>query len=158
MGPRLGVNYQYTRIDAFAERGRGATVCEEEDCSSGTGTGLELAYDRQSQTSLTSVLGMYTSVAISTGFGIRLVPQATVEWVHEFQDSQRSISFRFVEDPAGTKFSFLNDFPDRNYFNLGLGMSMVLPHGLSPFVNYQALLGYRDQFSHIVTAGLRVEF
>lgn len=137
MGPRLGVNYQYTRIDAFAERGRGAIICEGGECSSITATGLELAYDQQSQTSLTSVLGMYASAAISTGFGIRLVPQATVEWVHEFQDSQRSINFRFVEDPAGTKFSFLNDPPDRNYFNLGVGMSMVLPYGISPFVNYQ---------------------
>jgi outer membrane autotransporter protein len=160
VGPRLGVNYQYTTIDAFAEGSISATICvvrRLEECNSTTATGLELAYDQQSQTSLTSVLGMYASAAISTNFGV-LVPQAIAGWVHEFKDSQRIISFRFVEDPGRNRFHFLNDPPDRNYANLGVGVSMILPHGISPFVNYQAIVGYRDQSSHMVTAGLRIEF
>lgn len=142
IGPRLGLNYRRTEIDGFRERGN---------------TGLELVYESQRENSLTSTLGVYGSVAISTGFGV-LVPQTTLEYVHEFQDPQRRIQFRFAEDLNRTPFRFENDPPDRNYFNLGVGIVAVLPHGFSPFANYRALVGYKDQSSHIVTAGLRVEF
>ena len=145
IGPRLGLHYKRTNIDGYRERG-----------STGL-TGLELVYDSQSENSLTSVLGFYGSVAISTGFGV-LVPQTTVEYVHEFQDPQRRIRFGLAGDPTVGKFSFQNDPPDRNYFNLGVGIAAVLPHGFSPFVNYRALVGYKDQSSHAVTAGLRVKF
>jgi outer membrane autotransporter protein len=152
-GPRLGVNYRRTEIDGFGERGRrvpGAPL-------PGPGTGVELVYNSQHENSLTSVAGVYGSVAISTAIGV-LVPQATVEYVHEFLDPQRKIRFRFVEDRNGTPFRFENDPPDRNYFNLGAGVVLVLPRGFSPFLNYRALVGYNDQQSHIFTAGLRVEF
>ena len=97
------------------------------------------------------------SLSISTGIGV-LVPQVTAEYLHEFQDPQRKIKFAFAQDLNRTKFRFENDRPDRNYFNLGLGVVAVLPHGFSPFVNYRALLGYDDQSSHAVAAGLRIEF
>ena len=141
-GPRLGLHYKHTKIDSFRERGN---------------TGLELVYGSQTEKSLTGILGLYGSIAISTGFGV-LVPQTTVEYVHEFQDDQRRINFRFVEDDARARFRFENDPPDRNYFNLGVGIVAVLPHGFSPFINYRALVGYNEQSSHAVTAGLRVEF
>lgn len=155
IGPRLGLNYKRTDIDGFRERGRLITG----DLIPGAppGTGLELVYRRQHETSLTSVLGMFGSIAISTAFGV-LVPQTSLEYVHEFEDPQRKIKFRFAEDLARERFTFENDPPDRNYFNLGAGIVLVLPHGISPFVNYRSLVGYKDQSSHTVTAGLRVEF
>jgi hypothetical protein len=63
-----------------------------------------------------------------------------------------------AKDPDAGKFRFQNDPPDRNYFNLGAGIVAVLPHGFSPFLNYRALVGYKDQSSHIGTAGVRIEF
>jgi uncharacterized protein YhjY with autotransporter beta-barrel domain len=142
IGPRLGLHYRHTEIDGYRERGV---------------TGLELVYDSQRENSLTSVLGAYGSVAISTSFGV-LVPQTTLEYVHEFQDPQRRITFRFAEDQARVPFRFQNDPPDRNYFNLGLGVVAVLPHGISPFLNYRALVGYNNESSYLVTAGVRIEF
>jgi outer membrane autotransporter protein len=152
-GPRVGVNYRRTEIEEFRESGRripGVGV-------PGPGTGLELIYRSQHENSLTTALGMFGSVAFSTGIGV-LVPQAMAEYVHEFLDPQRKIRFRFAEDRNRTPFRFENDPPDRHYFNLGAGIVLVLPRGFSPFVNYRALVGYNDQRSHIVTAGLRVEF
>ena len=156
IGPRVGVNYRYTTIDSFSERGKDAVICNPA-CQSTSGTGLELAYDRQDETSLTTVAGLFASFAFSTRWGV-LVPQATVEYVHEFADDQRTIHFTFVEDLAQKKFRFQNDPPDRDYVNAGAGLVVVLPGGFSPFVNYRALLGYRDQSSHTVTAGLRFAF
>jgi outer membrane autotransporter protein len=141
-GPRVGFNFRENQIDSYAERG---------------GTGLELAYDKQHQTSFTSNVGAFASMAISTGIGV-IVPQATFEWVHEFQDNQRVIYFHFVEDLGGTKLRFQTDAPDRDYFNAGVGVVLVLPGGLSPFFNFRQFFGYRSQSSQTFTVGLRFAF
>jgi outer membrane lipase/esterase len=142
VGPRLGVNYRYSEISGFAESGR---------------TGLELAYDRQNAESLTTVAGIFGSMAISTGLGV-FVPQLTGEYIHEFLNDQRRYSFRLVQDGSGGKFQFETDRPDRDYFTVGGGVVLVLPNGISPFINYRELLGYRDRHSHTVTAGVRFTF
>jgi len=138
-GPRLAVNYIYTEMDSFKESGN---------------TGLELAYDRQHQESLTTSVGMFGSMAISTGIGV-FVPQATAEYVHEFLNDQRDVHFRLLQDPQNRKFTFQTDTPDRDYVIVSIGTVLVLPNGLSPFINYRELLGYKDRASHTVTAGLR---
>jgi outer membrane lipase/esterase len=142
VGPRAGVDYRDTTIDPFGEHGT---------------TGVELFYRRQNEKSLTTSAGVFTSYAVSTGVGV-LIPQLTGEYIHEFLDDQRSIRFQFREDPLQRRFLFQNDPPDRDYFNLSAGVVMVLPHGVAPFVNYRTVLGYRDQSSHTVTAGVRFEF
>jgi outer membrane autotransporter protein len=145
IGPRVGVNYRENTISAFTERGnRGAT-------------GAELAFLRQNQTSLTSVLGLYSSVAISTGFGV-VIPQVTAEYLHEFENDQKSYGFRFAQDANGVIFRYQLDPPDRDYFNVGAGVALVLPNGLAPFANYRELLGYQHQKNHTVTAGIRFSF
>jgi outer membrane autotransporter protein len=145
IGPRVGVNYRENTISAFTERG-----------ASGP-TGLELAFLRQNQTSLTSVLGLYSSVAISTGFGV-VIPQVTAEYLHEFENDQKSLGFRFAQDTNGVIFRYQLDPPDRDYFNVGAGVALVLPNGLAPFANYRELLGYQHQKNHTVTAGVRFSF
>lgn len=142
VGPRVGVLYRETTIDGFRESGR---------------TGLELAYDNQNIQSLVTTVGLYGSMAISTGVGV-IVPQATAEYVHEFLDDQRSVGFRLAQDPFGARFLFQTDPPDRDYFNLGVGVAMVLPNGLQPYLNFRELVGYDDRSSHTVNLGLRVPF
>ena len=142
VGPRAGVLYRETTIDGYRESGR---------------TGLELAYDDQNIQSLTTTLGVFGSVAFSTGVGV-IVPQASAEYVHEFLDDQRSVGFRIIQDLAGQRFLYETDRPDRDYFNVGVGVSMVLRNGMQPFLNFRELLGYRDRNSHTITAGLRIPF
>jgi outer membrane autotransporter protein len=157
VGPRIGVNYKLTTIDAFTERSRRSRSCLNGVCTDVNTTGLELAYERQQETSLKTVAGIFASLAISTGFGV-LIPQSTFEYLHEFEDNQRDIRFRFVEDFQRHTFKFSNDPPDRDHFQVGVGLVALLPGGFSPFVNFRALLGYKDQSSHTVTAGLRFTF
>jgi outer membrane autotransporter protein len=142
VGPRAGVLYRETTIDGFRESGR---------------TGLELAYGDQNIESLTTSVGVFGSVAISTGIGV-IVPQVGADYVHEFLDDQRSVRFRLVQDLTANQFLFQTSHPDRNYFNLGVGVSMVLANGMQPFVNFRELVGYNDRSSHTVTAGLRIPF
>jgi len=141
-GPRVGLNYKYNQVDSYRESGT---------------TGLELAYKDQTQNSFTSLLGLYGSVAISTSIGV-LVPQINTEYVHEFLDPQRRTGFTFTGDLNAIQFRFANDPPDRNYFNLGAGVVLQLAHGIAPFINYRALVGYKDETSYRVTFGVRMEF
>jgi uncharacterized protein YhjY with autotransporter beta-barrel domain len=149
IGPRAGVNYSNTKIGDYGERGS---------------TGLELKYDDQWINSLQSVLGFQGTAAFSTGFGV-LVHQVNADYIHEFANSQRFIHVQFAEDLRGTpnvsgtptKFTFQNDVPVRNYFNLGTGLVMVLPNGWQPFVNFRAMVGNEQFNDYVGTFGLRIE-
>jgi outer membrane autotransporter protein len=141
IGPRAGLRYKRIEVDSYSETGT---------------TGLELIYDQQTAKSLTGVLGVFGSTAISKDWGV-LVPQVNLEYLHEFEDPQRTITFRFVDNLTAGPFFFQNDPPDRNYFNLGLGVAAVWPHGISGFLNVRSLLGYQDHSKYTITAGLRIE-
>jgi outer membrane autotransporter protein len=118
---------------------------------------LALIVDDTTSTSLTSVVGARVSYPISTSWGV-IVPQARAEYEHEFRDNPRTTLSRFVLDAAGAPFGVVTDSPDRNYFNLGAGATMILPNGWMPFVDVEGLVGYSDYDRVRVTAGLRVEF
>jgi len=142
VGPRLGVLYRETTMNDFKESGN---------------TGLELAYSNQNIQSLTLRPGVYGSYAFSTSWGV-VIPQMTLEYVHEFLDDQRSVQFSFVQDPQNRRFLFETTPPDRDYMNLGVGVSIVLPSGLQPFLNFRDMLAYQDRNSYTVTLGLRIPF
>jgi outer membrane autotransporter protein len=142
VGPRVGVNYRENTISGFTERGA---------------TGTELTFLHQNQTSLTTVLGVYSSLAFSTAIGV-VIPQVTAEYLHEFENDQKFYKFRFAQDANANTFRYVLDAPDRDYFNVGAGVVLVLPNGLAPFVNYRELLGYQHQTNHTFTAGVRFSF
>jgi outer membrane autotransporter protein len=146
-GPYGRLSYLKANIDAFQER----------IDNTNAGFGLALAIDEQDVESLTWALGGQVSYAISTGFGV-LVPQLRFEWEHEFLDDQRTILARFVADPANTPILLETDDPDRDYFNLGAGLSAVFQRGVAAFVYYETALALRDVTAHQVTVGLRLAF
>lgn len=149
VGPRVGVNYKQSTVEAFKEHGWQSNPQMD--------TGLELNYDRQHEDSLTTTLGLFASIALSTPIGV-VVPQVTAEYVHEFMRDQRVVYFHFHEDFTRTRLRFQTAPPDRDYGNVGAGVSLLFPGGLAGFVNYRALVGYSGQASHTATAGLRFAF
>lgn len=143
VGPRVGLNYSNTQILNYSEVG---------------GTGLELVYDDQWINSLQSVLGMVVSMPLSTGIGVFL-PQISADFIHEFANSQRSVTVHFAEDLRAnpTRFKFLTDGPVRDFVNLTVGVSAVLPHGIQPFANFRAMVGNEQFTNYAGTFGIRVE-
>jgi hypothetical protein len=143
VGPRIGMNYSHTTVHEYRENGS---------------SGIELQYEDQFINSLQSTVGVQGSAAISTGFGV-LVPQVNADFIHEFANSQRFIHVQFAEDfrPTPTKFTFQNEVPVRNYFNLGTGLVAVLPNGWQPFVHFRAMVGNNQFNNYAGTFGLRVE-
>jgi hypothetical protein len=157
-GPRAGLNYARTLINGYTEQGS---------------TGLELTYQDQFIESFQSVLGVQAMAPVSWRYGV-LVPQINADYIHEFANSQRLINVKFAQDnrnPAlgntgdvttlstqtPTRFTFQNDGPDRDWFNLGAGLVAVLPNGYQPFVNFRAMVGNSQFTNYVWTFGLRME-
>jgi uncharacterized protein with beta-barrel porin domain len=121
------------------------------------GFGLALAFNDQEVESLLSVLGAQASYAISTGIGV-LLPQVRAEWRHEFKNDARTITSRFVNDPARTPLALVTDSPDRNFFALGVSLSATFRGGVAAFVSYEPVVGLAEVTSHSVVGGIRLEF
>lgn len=143
-GPYARLNYVRTHIDGYTESDR-------------SGSGLAMRVGNSRATSLASVLGVQASYAASTDFGV-LVPQVRAEYEHEFKDDPRTVTSRYVNDAAGTPFGVRGDSPDRNYFNAGASLLLILPNGIMPYVDVETLLGYDDFRRHRLTLGLRLEW
>lgn len=141
IGPRAGVTYSNTHIGGYTENGD---------------TGIELKYNDQWINSLQSILGVQGSAAFSTSFAV-LVPQFNADYIHEFANNQRFITVQFAQDLRTNPvyFTFQNDVPVRNYFNLGTGLVMVLPNGWQFFANFRAMVGNEQFNNYAGTFGLR---
>lgn len=103
-----------------------------------------------------SSLGTRGSWPLSLKWGV-LIPQMDVSWEHELNDGAHQIKGNFVNDQFATTFAFKTDDPDRNYFQLGLGASAVIPGGKTAFLQYQTTLGREHYRDYNVALGARVE-
>ena len=146
-GPYGRINYLKADIDAF----------QEHIDNTNPGFGLALSIDDQDVESLTWVLGGQGSYALSTRFAV-LLPQVRFEWEHEFLNDRRTVTARFVSDPANTPILLDTDRPDRDYFNFGAGLSAVFQRGTSAFVYYETVLALRDVTAHKIAVGVRLAF
>ncbi len=135
------LEYIKLKIDGFDENGAG---------------GLNLHIDGQSADSTQTALGLRGAYSINTGFGV-VIPQASVEWIHEFANNSRNITARYVSDPQNNLIVIPTEHPDRNYFRIGLGLSAVFQGGWSGFVNYENLQGLSNTTQHSFLFGLRKE-
>lgn len=143
-GPYVRGRYSRSTIDGYSET----------DLNN---TGLAMKISRQTATSFAGVVGGRASYAIGTSWGV-IVPQARFEYEHEFQDDPEITTTQFALDPLNRPLLVTSDAPDRNHFNAGLSLVLVLPHGISTFVDYEALVGYSNFTRHRLTGGLRLEF
>lgn len=149
VGPFGQINYTKVDIDGY----------QEEIDGTDPGFGLALDIDSQDVESLTSALGAQISYALSTRIGV-LLPQMRFAWEHEFENDSRTIRAHFVNDPtpdAQTQIQLVTDDPDRDFFNLGAGLSATFRGGVSAFVFYETVLGLDDVTVHNVALGVRLE-
>jgi outer membrane lipase/esterase len=124
------------------------------------GSGLNVEIDDQTYRSFALGLGGQVSYAMSQSWGV-LLPYASLEYVHDFEKNDSSVTGRFVnDDPIAGKIPFTLpiDSRDQNYFNFGIGASAQFTNGTAGFVNYEQLLGYSDVSQYRINAGLRFEF
>ncbi len=134
------LSYVDADLDGYVERGAG---------------GLSLRVGEQAVESLLASLGIDLSWAVSRDWGI-LQPSLRVAYLHEFEDSGRVIRANFVDFPE-YPFIIPIDDPDRDYFNVGAGLSAVFAGGTSAFIAYEQDLARDDLDLYFFSAGLRLE-
>ena len=142
-GGYAGLTYANTDLDSFTEKDI-------------TDTGVAMRYSGGSQTSVTGLLGVRVQKAVSFSNGV-MVPYARAEYVHEFRDDVLKVKSAYVNDLSGNTLQLKSDGPDRDYFNLAAGVSMVLPEGWMPFLDLVYTAGYTDLDRFQATLGIRKE-
>ncbi|AUM14009.1 autotransporter outer membrane beta-barrel domain-containing protein [Ketobacter alkanivorans] len=140
-GPLSGLDYLDGQIDAFSEQ---------------SDTPWHASFDTQDVKSMIFTMGGQTSYAKSFSWGV-LVPHAKAIWRTELEDDRDLIVGRFVESPQD-QFSITPDDPDTSWYEVSVGLSAVMPHGISAFINYEEVLSYDDTDLSTISAGARLEF
>jgi outer membrane autotransporter protein len=119
--------------------------------------GLNLTYEDNRLQSFTTDLGVHVAYAISTNFGI-VTPYLRAEWEHEFLNGSRKIKARYSADPDRNTFFARTSDPDRDYANLGAGVSAQFPNGFSAFVDFDTVQGLSRVDRYQLTIGGRLAF
>lgn len=148
----------YGRLDYIA----GTIDKFTESASHISATTSLFSYEKQDIKSLTSAVGVRASQVISTAKGT-FIPQASIEWKHEFEDrgviAGQSIYIRDSDLNLSPAFNEKNaDNFDKDYFNLAVGVSMVMPKGKSAYINFESRQGDSSIKDNAIKAGFRWEF
>lgn len=144
IGPRAGIDWSRTKYDTYSET-------DVEGLS-----GLELTFYDDKEKSLFTTLGLTTSVAGSTDFGV-VVAEQGIYWKHEYEMDQREVEVSFVGDTRAKRFTYKTEMPDRDSFEFNAGLLFALPKGIQAFVNFRTLLGHNFLDNHAETIGMRYE-
>nr|MBP8295602.1 autotransporter outer membrane beta-barrel domain-containing protein [Burkholderiales bacterium] len=140
LNPYLRMDYVNAKVNAFSESGDAGAIRIGE---------LDLK-----QTVLT--LGGQVSYAMSTSWGV-LLPNARLELQRRLQGDGRNVTAALVADGAVNAQVALEN-PDKDYGNVSVGFSTVLPGGISGFANYERLFGRDGYRNSKFTVGVRFEF
>lgn len=140
MNPYLRVDYVNATINQFSESGGSGAV----------------AVGDLSLKSTIATLGAQVNYAISTSWGV-LMPNARLELQRLLQGDGRNVGAQLVADP-NVNAQVPLETVDKNYGNVSLGVSAVLPRGVSGFANYERLFGREGYSNSKYTIGLRFEF
>ena len=136
--------YQHTGVDAFSEQGA---------------LGADLQYGSSSVNTVQSFLGADAQYTVNTSFG-PLYPIARFHWAHQYSPGNTAVSVAYSNDPTSVLSSFIlpGTPTSRNYFDLGVGVSLQLSNSSSAFINYDAILGISNTTYNSFTAGVRFTF
>jgi uncharacterized protein YhjY with autotransporter beta-barrel domain len=140
--PRAGLDWRRIESGSYSEKGN---------------TGLELRFSGVDETLLLTRIGVQTTLALETDFGI-VAPQVSIDWLHDLSGGSNVRSASFVGDTRPRLFSYQVDGHAKDYFELNAGVGVGLSNGIQGSVNYRTLIGHDFFDTHAVTAGLRVSF
>ena len=148
----------YGRLDII----KGSIDAYTETTSHSSAKTSLVSINKQSIESLTSTIGVNANRVISTSKGV-FMHHASIEWIHEFK-GRGGISGKslFLEDnilglSSGFKETNRRNI-DKNYFNIGAGISTVFPKGRSAYLDLKSRLGDSSIKDNAIKVGFRWEF
>jgi uncharacterized protein YhjY with autotransporter beta-barrel domain len=142
VGPRAGVGVTHWRTDSVREN---------------ADSGFDLKYGSLDRTSVQSSLGARAAVLLDSPHGV-LQPWLGAAWVHEFADNARNVKARYLDATPSPNFTFQREGPDRNWAEIDVGLTALLPNGLQPFASFSTVQGNSNFVIYGGTAGVRLSF
>lgn len=139
--PQVRVDYTTTQVDALTEQG-------------GDGWALHIA--DQTFESLQTAPGLQLAYAVNLPWAV-IMPMVRAEYIHEFQNNNRTINANYLGDVTKQNLIILTDNPDRDYIVASAGLSAQFAHGISAFANYDTIQAHSYVNNHNFSGGLRVE-
>ncbi|MBV1904524.1 MAG: autotransporter outer membrane beta-barrel domain-containing protein [Pseudomonadales bacterium] len=143
------LEYTDIEIDSFTETAPSAV------------SALALTFDKQDIESTQTALGATVRHAISTSHGV-MVPYATLEWRHEYDNDVRTVNARYALAPGDVNgdgqsndFALPTDASDEDYLDLSVGVAGQFGNSLSVFLQYNGVIGLKDTTANQFTLGLR---
>lgn len=148
LSPYLRAVYSRLSLDGFSETASDPGA---------PGAGLVTSVESRSLSNALGVIGGRLSHTTSFDWGV-LIPNATLEFNHEFRNDPQTIVTRFVFDPTQTPITLTDQPPDSSYFNVGIGLNAVFPNGRSGFIAWEHLVGFAGAHENRFSLGIRIEF
>lgn len=145
--PYVRATWSHLNLDGFSES----------IDSSAPGFGLATEVDSRSRNNEIGVVGALFSYTTSQDWGV-LVPNARLEWSHDFKNDPQVVVSRFLSDPTGTPILVTDPRLDRNFYDLGLGVNAIWPQGRSAYLAYEYVGGLTGAHLNRFQAGIRIEF
>ena len=95
---------------------------------------------------------------MNTPFG-PLYPIARVHCAHQYSPGNTAVSVAYSNDPAQlSSFILPAASTTRNYFDLGVGVTLQLTSNSSAYLSYDSILGLSQTTYNAFTAGVRMNF
>jgi outer membrane autotransporter protein len=95
---------------------------------------------------------------INTSFG-PLYPIARFHYAHQSDPHNNAVQVAYSNDPSLFSSFILPGTPtSRNYFDLGVGLTLQLSGTSSAYINYDSILGISNTTYNSFTAGVRFTF
>ncbi|MEM7582609.1 MAG: Calx-beta domain-containing protein [Acidobacteriota bacterium] len=155
----LGVGYDFS-IGAATLGGfvRASLVDATVDAYGEIGAGpFDLLYGEQEIESLQGEAGFELSYPASFNWGV-VQPSLRLSYLHEFSDDRRVIRARFRSDALGRPFAVVTDTPDRDFFNVGAGVTVTLPRSMATYLLFDTDLERDDLDIYTLSGGFRFQF
>lgn len=151
--PYLTADYRNITIAAFRE-----TSVINAGPDAGQPAGFDLAYAAQSIRLLDAAVGARIQYAFRPSFGV-IVPYARGEYHRTFDTNPYTVVSTYAAIAgSGADFSLPSDAPQRHYYVAAAGLSLVLPHGIQAFAQFEELAGMQYVSDRQITGGVRAEF
>jgi hypothetical protein len=140
--PSIKIGFTNSSLDAYGEN---------------NGGGYEMNVGEQSEKQTKIEAGLQGQYVFNVSWGV-LIPTASATFINEHSGSQNSVDSTFAFGPqSGSGFTMTPETADTRYYQASVGSNVILPNGLSLFLNAQKTLGYENFTAQYYSLGARLE-
>jgi uncharacterized protein YhjY with autotransporter beta-barrel domain len=149
--PYVNANYRHVDLDGFRET-------SDDNADPAQPAGFDFDFAPQQFRILDTAAGLRLQYTFKSGIAV-FVPYARAEYHHNFAANSYSVraSYNVIAN-SGAQFDLPSDPVDNHFYQFAGGFSVVLPHGIQGFVQYQTTSGMEFVTSHQISGGIRGEF